>query len=690
MQDNWSIPYKREESLGKCLIAVTRMLTDGSAGIKTIEEDADCQKFLNCVMPEAFKKLLTSNATAKWHTEIQEGIFNMVELFIDLILTYLPQSSDAGSGIPVSMLNTLALAFDTDNDWNYKNRNQTRWEIQARSSNTEEFTDTSTTHDYGWLCDLVQRFGHGGGFKMITDSIHSMKDLNGKELTALLKPLACCAVIANKVTLEGCMNQCLDAAFGHIERLQETELKAKEMACMSDLFNSVKLIAHYFRPDMEHHCDSLQLKTIMRMLKTPSFATRMSGLKEVSRLIEETQSSHSYLSHSRRKSAAVSISSQQLTGWMSDNEVLAVALEGNIDHVQYSNQTKAIVDFLAPNLQKEDLDRIWHLQDIPSKMENIHAIISSASSKISWELYLHLTNQIKAKWESSSNERTREKLLCLIGQIGREAKQGKSIEATLQVLWEVSHLKPLPRHLLERALSEQLAIITEINLNRDTHRRKYVQLCVEDIQDGQKEHVLPAVIHLRQLCQSFTKTSTSSYFQKNDRAILSELNSKHEIVRLLSSSLSKCRQWDIEASVKSGVSTKADSIIDDRYSHEEYINEHLALMKFFLKEGNLYLSKGRAREVWETLVDSPRALVFDKEKCYDWFRECMTDLVNETQKDFFNQKLLARPPATVSSSAFQCFKDYFESINASDGKIRKNFSTTLVSGTFFLTGTSEF
>ena len=106
-------------------------------------------------------------------------------------------------------------------------------------------------------------------------------------------------------------------------------------------------------------------------------------------------------------------------------------------------------------------------------------------------------------------------------------------------------------------------------------------------------------ICLRQLCQSFTKTSSSSYFQKNDRAILSELNSKHEIVRLLSNSLSKCRQWDIEASVKSGVSTQADSIIDDRYSHEEYINEHLALMKFFLKEGNLYLSKGRAKEVWE-------------------------------------------------------------------------------------------
>merc|ERR1711860_109307 len=159
----------------------------------------------------------------------------MVELFIDMCLVRLPQSSSSSgggvSGIPVSMLNTLALAFDIENDWNYKNRNQTRWEsVSSRSSsNNEEFPDTSTTHDYGWLCDLIHRFGHGGGFKMITDSIDTMKDLSGKELTALLKPLAYCAVIADKVTLDGSMNQCLDAAFVHIQRLQETELKAKEM-----------------------------------------------------------------------------------------------------------------------------------------------------------------------------------------------------------------------------------------------------------------------------------------------------------------------------------------------------------------------------------------------------------------------------------------------------------------------------
>ena len=30
-QDNWSIPYKREESLGKCLVAATKLAEEGNA-----------------------------------------------------------------------------------------------------------------------------------------------------------------------------------------------------------------------------------------------------------------------------------------------------------------------------------------------------------------------------------------------------------------------------------------------------------------------------------------------------------------------------------------------------------------------------------------------------------------------------------------------------------------------------------
>jgi ubiquitin carboxyl-terminal hydrolase 9/24 len=94
------------------------------------------------------------------------------------------------------------------------------------------------------------------------------------------------------------------------------------------------------------------------MLKTPHFSTRMNALKvnkkfitmssvqtckknyifkEVSKLVEEAEST------SPKKS---SIPGDQLAEWLSDHQVLSVALEGNIDHVQYTDRIKGNLKFL--------------------------------------------------------------------------------------------------------------------------------------------------------------------------------------------------------------------------------------------------------------------------------------------------------------------------------------------------------
>ena len=56
-------------------------------------------------MPEAFQKLMTSNATQRWQLEIQEGIYDMTELLIDLVIARLKYSDD----VPIGILQTLAL-----------------------------------------------------------------------------------------------------------------------------------------------------------------------------------------------------------------------------------------------------------------------------------------------------------------------------------------------------------------------------------------------------------------------------------------------------------------------------------------------------------------------------------------------------------------------------------------------------
>ena len=127
-----------------------------------------------------------------------------------------------------------------------------------------------------------------------------------------------------------------------------------------------------------------------------------------------------------------------------------------------------------------------------------------------------------------------------------------------------SPLESLPRSLLERAHSEQLAIITEMNLNKDSHRRTYINACVEDIKKGKREHVLPAIIHLYKLCKSGTRGS-SSFYQKSDKAFLSELHTKHGIIKLLTSSLGRCHHWGLEAAISTAASLKPDSSVDGRY-----------------------------------------------------------------------------------------------------------------------------
>ena len=114
--ENWSIPYKKKESLAKCLYSAIKL-----AHLQKTETDANCSRFFNRALPECFNKLLGSQAVRKWTTDIHEGVFNMIQLFIDLAamrLKYQP--------IPTKILTSLAHAFDPDSEFHFKNRSR-KW-----------------------------------------------------------------------------------------------------------------------------------------------------------------------------------------------------------------------------------------------------------------------------------------------------------------------------------------------------------------------------------------------------------------------------------------------------------------------------------------------------------------------------------------------------------------------------------
>ena len=165
-------------------------------------------------------------------------------------------------------------------------------------------------------------------------------------------------------------------------------------------------------------------------------------------------------------------------------------------------------------------------------------------------------------------------------------------------------------------------------------------------------------------------------YTKANKQTLSELNKQHEIVKLLSTSLNKAHVKAEEVSRKLGLALKGDTLVDGRYTHKEYVEAHLELMMFLLKEGDLYLSWSRCKELWETLVDNPNSIQLDHDSIFVWFTKCLTDLEPETQKDLFHQKLLTVPPASTSQKSFSCIKAYFENVNEFDQRLKKTNTST--------------
>ena len=115
--ENWSIPYKKSESLAKCLYSAIKL-----AYLQKTETDENCCRFFNRALPECFNKLLGSQAVRKWTPEIHEGVFNMIQLFIDLAamrLKYQP--------VPINILTCLSQAFDPESEFHFKNRSR-KWD----------------------------------------------------------------------------------------------------------------------------------------------------------------------------------------------------------------------------------------------------------------------------------------------------------------------------------------------------------------------------------------------------------------------------------------------------------------------------------------------------------------------------------------------------------------------------------
>ncbi|KAM3914119.1 ubiquitin carboxyl-terminal hydrolase 24 isoform 1-T1 [Leptodactylus fuscus] len=657
LTDHWSIPYKREESLGKCLIASTYLAKLGLS-----DSDENCRRFMERCMPEAFKKLLTSSAVHKWGTEIHEGIYNMLMLLVDLVAERIKQEP-----IPIGLLGVLTMAFNPDNEYHFKNRMkmcQKNWADVFGEGNTYAVSPASTLQKepHGWLVDLVNRFGELGGLTAIQTKLNA-EEIELAEVSALVQPLGVCAEYLNSSTVQPMLDRVIHKMIKYVQNVEEKDLKDKRLGSIPELLSAIKLLCMRFQPDLVNVVDDLRLDILLRMLKSPHFSAKMNSLKEVTKLIEDSTLS---------KSVKNAIDTDRLLDWLVENSVLSIALEGNIDQAQYCDRIKGIIELLGSKLSLDELSKIWKIQSGQSStvIENIHTIIAAAAVKFSADQLNHLFVLIQKSWETES-DRVRQKLLSLIGRIGREARNETTTGKVLEVLWDLAHLPTLPSNLIQQALEEHLTILSDAYAVKETVKRSYIIKCIEDIKKSSQHNnpqvvwVVPALRQLHEITRSFNKQT----YQKQDKSIIQDLKKNFEIVKLVTASLVACHRLAVSAVGPGGLA--GSSLVDGRYTYREYLEAHLKFLAFFLQEATLYLGWSRAKEIWECLVTGHDICELDREMCFEWFTKGQHDLESDVQQQLFKEKILKLESYEITMNGFNLFKTFFENVNLCDHRLKR-------------------
>ncbi|KAG9350930.1 hypothetical protein JZ751_024819, partial [Albula glossodonta] len=492
-------------------------------------------------------------------------------------------------------------------------------------------------------------------------------------VSALVQPLGVCAEYLNSSLVQPMLDPVIHKMITYVQNLEEKDLKDKRLVSIPDLLSAIKLLCMRFQRELVTVVDHLRLDILLRMLKTPHFSAKMNSLKEVTKLIEESTVS---------KTVKNAIDTDRLLDWLVENSVLSIALEGNIDQAQYCDRIKGIIELLGSKLSLDELSKIWRIQAGQSStvIENIHTIIAAAAVKFNFDQLSHLFVLIQKSWEVES-DRVRQKLLSLIGRIGREARSEATTCKVLEVLWDLAHLPTLPINLVQQALEEHLTILSDAYAVKETVKRNYIIKCIEDIKkvsfrpgqaragrrgvlqskvsssqqsNPQAVWVVPALRQLHEITRSFIKQT----YQKQDKSIIQDLKKNFEIVKLITGSLVSCHRLAVSVAGQGGLS--GSTLVDGRYTYQEYLEGHLKFLAFFLQEASLYLVWNRAKEVWECLVSGMDVCELDRE-----LRPGVTSafIFHSVHSDQIQRCCLL--------SRFNLFKTFFENVNLSDHRLKR-------------------
>ncbi|CAF2084119.1 unnamed protein product [Rotaria magnacalcarata] len=344
-RDRWFIPLKREENLGRCLLSATRLAIDGIA-----DQDEHCKKFMEILIPAAFQKLQCSDRVNSWPATVQFGVFDMMQLLVDLIAARL-----AYSPVPTQLLETLAILFDHDSVFQQKNKNrsydgshydeQLGERLLAKSS-LSSFSDSNKNEQYGWLREIINRFVLKDGIQHLKRQFKSEQPLTALEYNALLSPFAQCIDYLFIDKYQQLFSEHAEEALNYVKNLKEEDFKTESASSIFELLTTLRKISSVVWENRVAQMEELHFDILLKMVTLSNFNAKMNSLKELSKMIENRRS----------------IPRDIVSKWIIEHSILSKVLEGDIDQIQYVEKVRTLVDFIAPNILKEDIEMIWKMQ----------------------------------------------------------------------------------------------------------------------------------------------------------------------------------------------------------------------------------------------------------------------------------------------------------------------------------------
>ncbi|KAI5714812.1 hypothetical protein M8J77_005865 [Diaphorina citri] len=672
----WVVPVLPEQEL-ECLIKAAIELCKTNSDV----DSEPCQRFFREGLSISFTKILTDDAVHSWKYNIHNCIYNNCQKLLELIVLKLGQDV-------FPLLDILTMVFNPCNKFHTFNSNQQSISVPVNSNIADDEIFARPIDYYknqrGWLVDLINLFGSMGGFQILLERFQNKSTLTIPVIFALIRPFGQVHEYLTLPTILKYFMPILEIVPEILENLTDEELKkeAKNESkndAISVIIKSCKLLAARVphQEDTVKQLEIFRLKIILRLLQISSFNGKMNALNEVNKVIAGV----AYYPH--RHPEEEWLTPDRMAKWIKDNNVLEIVLRDSLHQPQYVEKLEKILRFLIKEkaLSLGDLDAVWAAQagKHDAIVKNVHELLAKLAWDFSPVQLDHLFVCFQASWTSANRKQT-EKLLELIRRLAEDDKDGVMADKVLNLFWSLAHSDDVMTDIMEQALASHLKILDySCSQERDKQKTIWLQTCIEEFKSNPK-WVVPALRQIKDICclyepgqnlNSHAPPSSRSHSSNNRQSIIDILIKNHSLIMLITNNLCSYMNQVRELVRENPEINPEHYYPDGRYNHITQVQERLSILRFLIKDGQVWLCETQARQIWTALAQEA---IFhcDREACFKWFSKLMTDepdLDPKMMKDFFEKHVLHFEPSQLTESGLKCFEKFFKSVNIGEGKL---------------------